>query len=331
MKAKRRSADGRFARDTQGATAESIAAATVAAGLVLGAAEHLSPTVAAAQQVRLPDMERSTLADHAPPPPAQEAAQAAASAVTSHDAATVEAPAPSAQSSAPASDTAALDTAPHTLGPLPEIGADTGREARSSDAAAASSADAPSLSSPELVHASLSSAADSISSAMKTLIDHVEGLKGEMPGLATLQHQFDGLAENASHLAQEIATAAGATMSGLTHPLDLSELLGGPATPAVPGTADFALGELPPSILGAEVPGAETLGQVASGLAPVSVAYDIVSAAQTAMPVDVPNDPGTVVSEVAPLQLGFLGQSYTDSGDMHDLSHGLVSPLHGFV
>lgn len=315
MKAKRRTADGRFARDTQGSAAESVAAATVAAGLVIGAAEHLSPSVVAAQQAQRHDIERTTTAaDHAAPAPVQEAQAAAPSAM--EEAGTTASHALATESSAPTSDGAALDTAPHMLGALPDAVAVAAHDAPSAEAG---STLAPA---PESVHATLSSAAESISSAMKTLIDHVEGLKGEMPGLATLQHQFDGLAENASHLAQEIASAAGAT----ANPIDLSELLGGPTLQIVPHATDFVADQLPPALLGAEVPDA------ASGLVSTVVAA-VPQVAALELPHDPgPHDPGTIVAELAPLQLGFLGQSYTDSGDTHDVgSHGLVSPLHGFI
>jgi hypothetical protein len=312
MKAKRRTADGRFARDTQGTAAETIAAATVAAGLVIGAAEHLSPAVAVAQQAQRSDTARTGTADHvAPHSGPAETAHAVAPAMTELAADAAASHAPSSDSPATTPEKIALDTAPHMLGHLPDAAAETAHAVPYSETGTAL---APA---PQSVHVTLSSAADSISSAMKTLIDHVEGLKGEMPGLATLQQQFDGLAENASHLAQEIASASGAT----AHAIDLSELLGGPALQAVPHATDLVADQLPPSLLGAEIPSA------ISGLVP-TVGTPEPQLAVT----DLAHDPGTVVSDVAPLQLGFLGQSYTDSGDTHDFgSHGLVSPLHGFI
>jgi len=319
MNARRRTADGRYAREVQPGSGDTLAAATVAAGLVIGAAEHLSPAVAAAQQARHADPERTSMGgNHDAPPPSHPLLPAAASATTDLGTSTV-AEAPVSDFPEPVGKGAVLDTAAHALGVLPETVPDGSQGTPSPDTAASSSPPAA-----EAVQASLSSAAQSISGAMKTLIDHVEGLKAEMPGLSGLQHQFDGLAEDAGRLAQGIASATGAALQ----PIDLSELLGGPALQALPATADLVTQQLPATLLGAEGPVGIALGNVDSP----SVAHDVVQAVPEIAGIDLPQDVSMIVADVAPLQLGFLGQSYTDSGDAHDFgSHGLVSPLHGFI
>lgn len=318
MKARRRTADGRYARDTQPSTGDTLATATVAAGLVIGAAGQLSPAVAAAQQMPRTDVERTAAgSDHPSPPPAHEPVPVGALDATNLKAATDVSHAPASVTPVPVDDSAELNTAPHRPGALPEAIPD------GLQAAAPSEATSASVPAPESLQASLSSIAQSISSAMKTLIDHVEDLKAEMPTLSTLQQQFDGLAQDADRLAQEIASVSDAAAPAP----DLSELLGGPALLTVLHTAG-PVTELPATLLGAEGP----LGAALGNTAPMSTIQDVTPAAPQVSGIDPPHDAAMAVAEVAPLQLGFLGQSYTDSGDAHDFgSHGLVSPLHGFI
>jgi len=314
MKARRRTADGRYARDTQPATGDTLATATVAAGLVIGAAVQLAPAVAAAHQMPRTDTERtSTGSDHPSPPPAHEQMPVGTLDATNLEAPTVVSHAPAVR----VEDSAGPNSAPHVLGSLPEAIPDGFPPGAPSEATSASDP------TPESLQASLSSAAQSISSAMKTLIDHVEGLKAEIPALSTLQHQFVGLAEDADRLAQEIASVSDAAAQAL----DLSELLGGPALQTVPHAAG-PVTKLPATLLGAEGP----VGAVLENAAPLSTGQDVVQAAPQIAGIDLSHDAAMIFAEAAPLQLGFLGQSYTDSGDAHDFgSHGLVSPLHGFI
>lgn len=343
MNAKRRTADGRFARETPVATAaESIGLATVAAGLVIGAYEQLSPAVAAAQQGGRSGADRLGMADHTLQTPPAEAAHAP-----------LAGPPDDTPLEAASIATLAQDGASHAASPPGiDLGHDMMKSApdESRDAGSHGSTSGPAeraASEPaEAAHMALADAAESISTAMKTLLGHVEGLKIGLPGIADLQHQFDGIAEDAGRLAQEISSAAGAGLDGI----DLSEILGGPALPVVPETVDALAGSLgdvlspagghsiPATLLGAAEPDAVP-GLPATG-------FEIGSVATAAL--DLPHDAISTRSSgdgietltagelgglgAPPLQLGFLGQSYTDSGTHHDSgSHGLVSPLHGFV
>jgi hypothetical protein len=105
-------------------------------------------------------------------------------------------------------------------------------------------------------------------------------------------------------------------------------VLGGP--PLDLGTISAPL-DLPASILGAATDGVGA-GHGGDAVLPVLSAGPPLEPvhADTAMPVV--DHVAAPALELPPLQLGFLGQSYTDVVDHHDNgSHSLNSPLHGFI
>lgn len=102
-------------------------------------------------------------------------------------------------------------------------------------------------------------------------------------------------------------------------------MLGGPPLDLGAVADSLAADLLPPSILGAHSDAAH--------------AGEVVQATFNALPIepvaaigsDVLDHAATTVTEVAPLQLGFLGQPYVDAHHDDGGPHALSSPLHGFI
>jgi hypothetical protein len=176
-----------------------------------------------------------------------------------------------------------------------------------------------------------------ISSAMDALVEQVKSLPDGIEGVSSLVRHAADIGDIAGRMVDEMSATA---LNGVEQ---LSEILGGP--PADLGGSPVVQ-DLPAAILGAA---ADALAPPALGGAALP-ALDVVPLAPVPVPVPVPAavavplplhadlaapavDPvAAVVTELPPLQLGFLGQSYVDVADQHDSGpHTLSSPLYGFV
>ena len=244
------------------------------------------------------------------------------------------------------------------------------------------------------LHEALATIADSFSSAMKTLADHVQSNAPAPDQLSAVIQHVGAMADSALALASDLGAPTLPSLPELPvlptvtgavdHALGIMSLPELPALPSVTGTLDHtlqtaSLPELPslPSVTGTldhtlqavslpELPSLPSVTSTADHAAaaaslpelpplPSAPAVPAVPAALdhvlgAAAPPDLPavhtDVPTTVlgasepvvdhvaapVVDTPPLQIGFLGQSYTDVHDMHDLGvHGMPSMLHGMV
>jgi hypothetical protein len=313
MKPRSRTPDGRFAREVPDGMIDAVALGTVAAGLVVGAADHLP-----AANARPAD-------HHAAPavvPPLPEAAAAAAAPVApSHGA--VEAGPAVPHFDGPAEKAAVTQT--HSVELDRPAALDDPVALESSVAAPSAPAEGQHIDAAPPLHETLASIADTFSSAMKTLVDHVQVSTPEPDHLSSVLQHLGTMADSAVALAGEIVptsmpalpelpalspiTSISATVD---HVLDAVALPSLPAMPSVPQVLDHVLGA--PSL--PDLPALHT-DLPASVLGAAEATFDHLVAP---------------IVEAAPLQIGFLGQSYTEVGDPHDPgSHGMTSMLHGLV
>jgi hypothetical protein len=335
MRSRSRTPDGRFAREIPDGTIDAIALGTVAAGLVVGAADHVpSANAAPADHHATPPI--------VPPLPEAAATHAAASPPPAH-ASSVELPSHVDGLSAA---TAVAQTLPTTDEPL---------------VAPSPSVDATHADTPPPLHETLATIADSFSSAMKTLADHVQSNAPEPDQLSSVIQHVGAMADSAVALANDLGAPALPSLPELPllpsvtatvdHALGAVSLPELPSLPSVEATVDYALQavslpELPsltstidhalqaPSL--PELPAASASLDHALGAASppdLPPVHTDVPAAVLGAPEPVVDHLAAPVVEAPPLQIGFLGQSYTDMYDPHDLGgvHGMGSMLHGMV
>jgi hypothetical protein len=159
---------------------------------------------------------------------------------------------------------------------------------------------------------------------MGALVEQMRSLSASSDVMPSLVQHATDIGDIAGQMLQEISSSASKGIDGL------SEVLGGPRLDLVTSSGPSDLQGLPASILGAVTNVAGT-GHDNNGGLPVFHAAPLESLhVDAAVPV-ADHAPPTIV-EIPPLQLGFLGQSYTDVADHHDNgSHSLTSPLHGFI
>jgi hypothetical protein len=340
MKDRRRLSDGKLSRDAvDTGTAEAVAFGTMAAGLVIGTMEQLAPAwsvtaryghgvdpassaagngsaaIPAAEAVQVAHADVATL-DHAAPfreMAHQADLQPQAPAEPGHEEAAGDSP-----SGSSATATPAHDLSPEPVGDATAAAA-SGPAHGDAERPAASAEPAPLTTAPE---AAIAGIAQHISEAMDTLVDQMKALPTGIEGISSLVQHATDIGAIAGQMVNEISSAALKGVEGL------SEVLGGP--PLDLGTISAPL-DLPASILGAATDGVGA-GHGGDAVLPIlNVGPPLEPAhADTAMPV-VDHVAGPAL-ELPPLQLGFLGQSYTDVVDHHDNgSHSLNSPLHGFI
>ena len=344
MKSRSRAPDGRFMREVPDGTIDAIALGTIAAGLVVGAADR----VPAANAARA---DHHAAANVAPPLPEAAATHAAAPPPLAH-ASAVEA---AAHVDGLSSATAVAQTLP------------TGDEP---SAAAPSSAVEPThTDTPPPLHEALATIADSFSSAMKTLADHVQANAPEPDQMSSVIQHVGAMADSALALANDLGAPTLPSLPELPllsfvtdtvdHTLQAVSFPELPSLPSVPTTVDHALQvvslpELPSlssvtstvdQAVAASLPELPALPSVPT--APATLDHVLGSATAPDLPSGHTDLPATVlgasepvvdhiaapVVEAPPLQIGFLGQSYTDMHDPHDPggAHGMPSMLHGMV
>jgi|GEM_PF-5763554 len=319
MKARRRAVDGKSGDGKSGREAvvdgsiEAVALGAMAAGLVMGAVEKLSPAAVAANR-------HGQDAGHLPPSVGQSGAAAAVEA-------------------APASVTE-VRAADHPLNVPDAVHDEIIQPAIPPDSAQVESIDQFAAQPPSSVHLSsatlldtmtpqeaIADLAQQISSTMDALVEQMRSLPTDFEAMSSLIHHATDIGNIAGQMVNEISAT---TLRGIE---ELSEVLGGP--PADLGAATGALNMLPASILGAATdavgagPGGDAALPIFNAAAPEPLPAAALPA-DLALPVlDHAVAPAT---ELPPLQLGFLGQSYTDVVDPHDNgSPSLTSPLHGFI
>lgn len=325
MKARRRLSDSRLSRDTVDAgTAEAVAFGTMAAGLIIGAMEQLTPAwTVTARYGHAAD--RPPSADGHADVAAQVAQAGTATLdhalplreVTHHADLQPQAPDAEPQHAEPAASPSA-ELLP-MLVPTHEMASDP---AVVPGPPAEPIEKPPASTEPATPETAIAGIAQHISTAMDTLVDQIKALPTSIEGLSTLVQHATDIGAIAGQMVEEISSAALKGVEGL------SEVLGGP--PLDLGTISAPL-DLPASILGAATDGigASHGGDAVLPVLNTASLHEPLHA-DTAMPVvDHVTAP---VTELPPLQLGFLGQSYTDVVDHHDNgSHSLNSPLHGFI
>jgi hypothetical protein len=308
MKARRRAVDGKSGREVAAdGSIEAVALGTMAAGLVMGAVEKLSPGAIAADRHR------------------QDTGHLPSSVAQSSAAAPVEA------APAPVTQVAAADhplNVPDAAGERPQVESidqiaaqppDPASNAIHDEVPATQAATALEAMTPQEAIAGL---AQHISTTMDALVEQMRSLPTDFEAMSSLIHHATDIGNIAGQMVNEISAT---TLKGIE---GLSEVLGGP--PVDLGAATGPLNMLPPSILGAA---ADAVGAGPGG----DAALPILNAAALApLPADlalpVLDHAAVPATEMPPLQLGFLGQSYTDVVDPHDNgSHSLTSPLHGFI
>jgi hypothetical protein len=202
------------------------------------------------------------------------------------------------------------------------------------------SADASPADTPPL-HEALGAFADTISSAMQTLADHVQAHGAQADDLSPVLQHVGAMADSAAAMVNDIAAAAMPALPPLPsmtetvdHVLDGTPLPELPAVSSVAQTADHALeaASLP------ELPAIPAVPQALDHVLGAGAAPDL-PAIHTDVPASMLGAADAAVDHVAapiveaqPLQIGFLGQSYTEVHDPHDLgSHGMGSMLDGIV
>ncbi|MBI3196521.1 MAG: hypothetical protein HYZ40_03205 [Rhodospirillales bacterium] len=347
MKARRRavdgkSGDGRSGRDAVDGSVEAVALGTMAAGLVMGAVEKLSPGAAAADRHRQD-------AGHLPPSVGQSDAAAIVGAApapvtpvwaadhplnvpdATHDG-TVRAAIQPDSAAGKSSHVESIDqfmapppsalasSAPSSLGSAPDPASNAIRDG--AEVPAAHAATALGAMTPQEAIAGL---AQQISSTMDALVEQMRSLPTDFEAMSSLIHHASDIGNIAGQMVNEISATTQPGIEGL------SEVLGGP--PADLGAATSPVSMLPASILGAatDPAGAET-GAAALPLLGAAALEPLQAGplqGDLAMPA---LDHAAMTATEMPPQLGFLGQSYTDVVDHHDNgSPSLTSPLHGFV
>jgi hypothetical protein len=334
MKARRRAVDGKSGDGKSGREAmadgsiEAVALGTMAAGLVMGAVEKLSPGSVAADRHRQD-------AGHLPPSAGQSDAAAPVEAVP------VEA--------TPVTQVAAADHQLHIPDVIHDrtIQPDIPPHSATAEQPQVESIDPPDPASNamqggtevSLAHAApaldamtpqeaIAGLAQHISSTMDALVEQMRSLPTDFEALSSLINHATDIGNIAGQMVNEISATAVKGIEGL------SEVLGGP--PVDLGAATSPLNMLPASILGAAAdtvgagPGGDQALPMLKAAALEPVVHADILHPDLAMPV---LDHATAPApETPPLQLGFLGQSYTDVVDHHDNgSHSLTSPLHGFL
>jgi hypothetical protein len=331
MKARRRLSDGKLSRDAADAgAADAVAFGTMAAGLVIGAMEQLAPAWSVTARYGHGADRPSSVAHADVVTPA-----AQAGAVTLDHALPIREATHQADLQPPAADAeprhadpaggSFAETSPINL-PTHEVPSDPDHVAAT--AATPGPADqhiekpAASIESPPAPEAAIAGIAQHISEAMDTLVDQIKALPTSIDGLSTLVQHATDIGAIAGQMVEEISSAALKGVEGL------SEVLGGP--PIDLGTISAPL-DLPASILGAVTDGiaASHDGDAVLPVLNTAPLQEPVHA-DAAMPVV--DHVAAPIVELPPLQLGFLGQSYTDVADHQDNgSHSLNSPLHGFI
>jgi hypothetical protein len=335
MKARRRLSDGKISRDAVDAgAAEAVAFGTMAAGLVIGSMEQLAPAWSVTARYGHGVDRPSSAATHTDV--ATEGAQS--DAVTLDHALPFREPAHHADLQPQAPDAEPRDAEPGSgasaemlpiVMPMHEMAPD---QERGATAAAASgpadehidkvAASVESVALPTAPETAIAGIAQNISEAMNTLVDQIKALPTSIDGISSLVQHATDIGAIAGQMVDEISSTVLKGVEGL------SEVLGGP--PLELGTIGTPL-DLPASILGAATDGigASQGGDAVLPMLNTASLPDPVHA-DAAMPVV--DHVAAAVVELPPLQLGFLGQSYTDVADHHDNgSHSLTSPLHGFI
>jgi len=335
MKARRRLSDGRLSRDAaDGAAADAVAFGTMAAGLVIGAMDQLAPawsvTARYGQGVDRPSsaVTQAGVAAQVPHADAVTPGHALPLRELTHHVdlqphASDAEPWHAAPAVSPSAEMLPMLVSAHDTAPEPARGSAAAAvpdpAAEHIEKPAAEIEPAPPAIAPETAIAGI---AQHISEAMDTLVDQIKALPTSIDGLSTLIQHATDIGAIAGQMVDEISSAALKGVEGL------SEVLGGPSLDL--GTISTPL-DLPASILGAATDG---IGASHGGDAVLPVlntaSLQEPVHADAAMPVV--DHVAAPVMELPPLQLGFLGQSYTDVVDHHDNgSHSLNSPLHGFI
>jgi hypothetical protein len=291
MKPRSRTSDGRFARELPDGTIDAVALGTMATGLVLGAVDHLPVA-----QARTADSHLAPFTG-TPLPAASGIPHAEAPA---HDGPSV-----------PTSTGATVSQALHnetTTTALPE----PSRESLQTDA-------------PPALHETLASVADTISSAMKTLVEQVQAGGPQSEALSSVLPHVSAMADSAAALAHDIAVTFAPPSFEAPSFSSLSTL---PELPAL----HLELPALDQILGAATAPELPALDEVL-GAATHAAAFDAdLPASVLGAPEAAFDHLAAPIVESAPLQIGFLGQSYTESVDSHDASqHGMPSLLHGLV
>lgn len=344
MKARRRLSDGKLSRDAMDAgTAEAVAFGTMAAGLVIGAMEQFAPAWSVTARYGHGVDRPSSNVTHADM--ASQAAQADAEALghalpfreLTHQV-DVQPQAPDAEPRhvEPATSSSAellpIIVPTHEMASEPERGTAAAAVPAATPAAAVPAAAAEHIEKPAVAiepapppiapETAIAGIAQNISEAMDTLVDQIKALPTSIDGLSTLVQHATDIGAIAGQMVDEISSTA------LKDVEELSEVLGGP--PLDLGTITAPL-DLPASILGAATDG---IGASHGGDAvlPVLNTIPLLEPVHADVAMPVVDHVAAPVMELPPLQLGFLGQSYTDVADHHDTgSHSLTSPLHGFI
>jgi hypothetical protein len=196
---------------------------------------------------------------------------------------------------------------------------------------------------------------------MRTLADHVQASTPDTDQVSSMIHHVGTIADSASALASDLGVPSLPSLPGLPsvtatvdhvlgaaslpelpslssatatvdHALQAVSLPELPLLPAVTATVDHALAPVPelPALPSVSTMLDHVLG--AAALPDISAIHADLPAAVLGATAPVVDHVAAPIVEAAPLQIGFLGQSYTDVNDPHDLgSHGIGSMLHGLV
>jgi hypothetical protein len=258
MKPRSRGADGRFIRELPDGTIDAVALGTIATGLVVGAVDHL------------PSAHARPADHHATPaivPPLPESSQTPAEV----------APPPSVHAtSEAASHVDGLSTATAVAQTL-------SADAEPSVAVANPSAETPQGDTPPPLHETLGALADTISTAMQTLVDHVQANAALPDQMTSVLQHVGAMADSASALASDIAGAAGPGLASgvlssvpdtLDHVLSAPPLPELPAVPSVAQTLDPVTQTVDHVLGAAPLPDLPAVPSVAQMLDPVTQTVD---------------------------------------------------------
>lgn len=161
-----------------------------------------------------------------------------------------------------------------------------------------------------------------IDKAMNTLVDQSKALPTSIDGISSLVQHATDIGAIAGRMVDEISSTVLKGFEGL------SEVLGGP--PLELGTIGSPL----------DLPGIDPASRhrwhwrepCGDAVLPMLNAASLPDPVHADATMPVVDHVAAAAVELPPLQLGFLGQSYTDVADHHDDgSHSLTSPLHGFI